>query len=455
MTARPPIRRALAARRIAGVLLGGAWDEEQLATRLKDWLGSRRARAPQRLASEMIVAWQTPYPPSPNHLARLIADSPNFAVILNGLRRRHAPLPAADLSPPVWQPAPALAGMGLEPLATPLELAHWLGLSLSELDWISDPQNRLAQPAALGRRHYEARWVPKRAGGHRLIEAPLPRLKAIQRRILHEVLEAVPPHPAARGFRRGEDVRRHAALHAGEETVITADLAAFYPSVPSARVHGIFRSLGYPWAVARLLTALTTTRSPSDVLAAPQASALPWPTRRQLAEPHLPQGAPTSPALANLASFALDRRLQALVDGTGGQYSRYADDLAFSGPRSAFPNAGQGFLEVLAEIVSDEGFHLNRSKTRVMHAGKCQRVTGMVVNAHINTARAEFERLKAILTNCRRSGPASQNRSGHPAFRQHLEGRVSWHASVNPARGRRLYRLLDAIDWEGSAAEDR
>ncbi|MEO1532151.1 MAG: reverse transcriptase family protein [Pseudomonadota bacterium] len=455
MTARPPIPRALVARRIAGVLLGGGWDEEQLAARLKDWLGSKRARAPQRLAGELIAAWQAPYPPSPAVLTRLVEESPNFAVILSGLRRRRAVLPSPDLSPPIWQPTPTLAGLGLEPLATPLDLAQWLGLSLTELDWFSDPQNRLARPAALGRRHYEARWVPKRAGGHRLIEAPLPRLKAIQRRVLHEILEVVPPHPAARGFRRGEDVRRHAALHVGEETVITADFAAFYPSVPHARVHRIFRSLGYPWAVARLLAGLTTTRSPSDVLAAPQGAALPWQERRQLAEPHLPQGAPTSPALANLACFALDRRLQALIHRMGGQYSRYADDLAFSGPRRIFPNDARGFLDILEGIVSDEGFRLNRQKTRVMRAGTCQRVTGMVVNAHINTARREFETLKAILTNCQRSGPASQNRSGHPAFRQHLEGRVSWHASVNPARGRRLYRLLDAIDWDGSAGEDR
>ena len=73
------------------------------------------------------------------------------------------------------------------------------------------------------------------------------------------------------------------------------------------------------------------------------------------------------------------------------------------------------------------------------------------MNKHVNLPRTEFDRLKAILTNCRPHGPESQNREGVPDFRAHLTGRVAWVEQVNPARGRKLRMVLDGIDWSAGS----
>jgi hypothetical protein len=86
-------------------------------------------------------------------------------------------------------------------------------------------------------------------------------------------------------------------------------------------------------------------------------------------------------------------------------------------------------------------------KTRVERQGVRQRLAGLVVNQRVNVARDEFDRLKALLTNCVRLGPASQDREGHTAFREHLHGRVGFVESVNPARGAKLRTIFERIVW--------
>ncbi|HLW94657.1 MAG TPA: reverse transcriptase family protein, partial [Solirubrobacteraceae bacterium] len=131
----------------------------------------------------------------------------------------------------------------------------------------------------------------------------------------------------------------HAECHAGKHVVVRLDLEDFFTSIRAARVYGIFRTAGYPEAVAHALTGLTTNVVPGNVW-----RAIPRPAERQqiaahhrqgqrLASPHLSQGAPTSPALANLAAFRLDLRLAGLAASLGLSYTRYADDLTFSGGR--------------------------------------------------------------------------------------------------------------------------
>ena len=98
-------------------------------------------------------------------------------------------------------------------------------------------------------------------------------------------------------------------------------------------------------------------------------------------------------------------------------------------------------------ICADEGFAVNRAKTRIMRQGDRQRVTGLTVNDHINVPRREYDRLKATLHNCARHGPANQNRDNHPDFRAHLDGRITWVENVNPPRGLKLRLLFMAVEW--------
>ncbi len=373
------------------------------------------------------------------------------------LKRRHA---AREMSfePPEMQSAirgdelalpPLIAARELPPLVTARELAEWLGLTIGELEWFSDLRdlNRRAPSSQLGHYHYTV--LPKRRGGVRLIEAPQARLKALQRQILTQILDRVPSYyTAAHGFVKGRSVHTFAAQHVGKAMLLRVDLKDFFPSVGGARVQSVFRTLGYPERVADLLGGICTTTTPRRVFAgAPVAPRELADVARVYLRPHLPQGAPTSPVLANLCAFRLDCRLTGLADWLGATYSRYADDLAFSGD-DVFARRAESVSAQIGAIALEEGWAVQHHKTRFMRQGVRQQLAGLTVNTRVNISRAAYDQLKAIITNCVRHGPATQNRDAHHDFRAHLAGRVAWVASVNPDRGRRLRNLLDRVVWE-------
>jgi RNA-directed DNA polymerase len=343
---------------------------------------------------------------------------------------------------------PALAGLPLPALTSTSALAEWLEITTGRLDWLADPsgRNRL-HPKPL--RTYRHRWRAKPGGRARLLEIPMPLLKRAQRRLLGGLLAQVPVHPAVHGFCSGRSAITNASAHCGREIVIRFDLADFFPSIPIGRVYALFATLGLPRSVVRLLAGLCTTRLPLDVWKSrpnPALDGTDHATWQRLSARHLPQGAPTSPAIANLVAYRLDCRLAGLAAELDATYTRYADDLTFSGGLELACSAKR-LAHLVAVIVGGEGFTLNHRKTRVQrHSGR-QMVTGLVVNARPNLPRAEFDRLKAILTNCVRHGPGEQNRARHPDFRAHLAGKIAHLAAANPARGRKLWVLFDAIRW--------
>jgi hypothetical protein len=434
------------ATKTAPVLLGGVWAERALLLRLRAFIGRLAPKSQRRLIAFLLANVTTDYPPSPHTLVTLLRSSPDFERIVKSISRSGRKLPLV-LARPVFAPAPAFAGLAVPPIATAGDLAEWLGLSIAQLDWFADTKQQHASTHDTVLRHYRYTFVSKRSGLPRLLEAPKPRLKDIQRRILHEILDRATVHERAHGFVKGRSCLSSASVHASETVVLSLDLSDFFSTVSSDRIHGLFRSIGYPWSVARLLTGLCTTVTPRNVFAEnSEGRTLDWRARNLLSGSHLPQGAPTSPALANLCAWKLDQRLNGLAVRFDSQYTRYADDLTFSGD-GQFARAMTSVLAAVETIVRDEGFALNAAKTRVMPSQARQRVTGIVVNAHTNIARPDYDRLKAILHNCKRNGPGAENRSAYLDFRSHLNGKVTWVENVNPARGAKLRTLFDSIAW--------
>lgn len=332
----------------------------------------------------------------------------------------------AAMPPSPW-PVPALPTSGA--------LAEWLGLAPNMLDWLADCQGRLAKaPAKL--QHYTYRWLAKRSGKARLLEMPKQRLKAIQRRILHDILNHIPPHDAAHGYRRGRSVASFVAPHAGRAIVLRFDLRDFFPSIRASRVHAFFAKAGYPRNVARLLTGLCTNVAPTDIV----------PAYEVYGSPHLPQGAPTSPAVANLCAYRLDCRLAGLARKVGASYTRYADDLAFSGGEE-LERCARRFQVHACRIALEEGFEVHTRKSRFMRQGVRQQLAGVVLNVHPNVSRAEYDQLKAILCNCVRHGPQTQNREGHADFRGHLLGRIAYVGMLNPEHGAKLRDRFNRFSW--------
>lgn len=373
---------------------------------------------------------------------------------------RHWLLRSAEAGPP---PAWMDRGTAAPLLATATDVAQVLAVAVEDLLWLAPRgafwRERHAEGHALPASHYRYRLLPKPSGGLRLLEVPRPRLMQAQRLILDTLLTAIPTHEAAHGFVRDRGVGSHARIHTGQAMVIRFDLADFFTQIHATRVRALWRALGHGRTAAELLTKLTTTHTPAAVRdrllesmpELPTSIAQRRATAQRLARSHLPQGAPTSPALANLCAFGLDVRLQALAQRFGANYTRYADDLVFSGPELL----QRQFIALRAwvtAIAQDEGFALRADKTRVMPAHQRQYVTGLVVNQRANYSRTQFDTLKARL---HRLAQHAQVDAGE---RARLEGEIHWASQwLAPARAAKLQRLLAAIRFaptdSGLAAE--
>jgi RNA-directed DNA polymerase len=428
---------------LAGAMLGGDWTAATITAAMRVPPVDRPPRVP-KLADRIITAF--PAKPDFNSLVIFLQKDAGLA---RAFTRATFSLPLRPIrrgkpeAKPKW-----LAAVALPEFLTESSLADWFGTDPQHLRWRADITGRNRKHRHGPFRTYRHRWIPKREGVPRLLEIPKRELKQMQRKILTEILDRIPAHLTAHGFRAGRSIVTNAAPHCGKPTVLRFDLIDFFPSVTAARVFRIFRTVGYPADIARLLMGRCTTSLPADVWESRPGGrdGADFLNRQRLIGRHLPQGAPTSPGLANLAATRLDRRLHSLASKIGAVYTRYADDLTFSGDAD-LARSRKRLGTLVAVIAEDEGFSLNHRKTRIMRSGKRQHVTGIVVNAHPNIGRAEFDRLKAILTNCIRHGPASQNREGISDFRAYLAGKVSHVRSVNPARCEKLVRLLDQILW--------
>jgi RNA-directed DNA polymerase len=204
--------------------------------------------------------------------------------------------------------------------------------------------------------HYRTWSRRKPSGKLRMLCVPSRELAQMQRDIARKLLWTLPIANAAHGFLPGRSTLTHARIHAGKRVVVTLDLVDFFPSCTYGVVMDGLTSAGLPTALCRIVLNVCTFRG------------------------SLPQGAPTSPMLSNITFSTFDRRLHTYARLAGADYSRYADDLAFSF-RDDVPR------DDIDAFIGDVGltlgsvFRINHDKTRIMRSGTRQVVTGLVVNA--------------------------------------------------------------------------
>jgi RNA-directed DNA polymerase len=316
-----------------------------------------------------------------------------------------------------------LQRLGLPVLTSEQDLADRLGISLSRLRWFTFDK------AAETTWHYVRYTVPKRSGGERVILAPKPELKALQRRALAEIIGKAPVALAAHGFVPGKSTVTNARAHVGKQVLVKLDLQDFFPSITFARVRGMLIALGYPFAVAAALALLCTEYDRETFEREGTRYFI------SVGPRHLVQGAPTSPALANLVTWGLDRRLMGLAKARGFTYTRYADDLVFSGDD---PAAARDLRIMVERIIRDEHFTVNRAKTKIARQSARQIVTGLVVNEHLNTPRSLRRQLRAILHNAARDGLPAQNRDARADYAAYLQGMIAYVQASNPVYAAKL-----------------
>jgi RNA-directed DNA polymerase len=294
--------------------------------------------------------------------------------------------------------------------------------------------------------------IKKASGGDRQISAPTASLKVIQQK-LNQILNAVyAVRQSTHGFVRQKNIVTNARIHARSKFVFNVDILDFFPSVNFGRVRGMFMSkpYGVPAEAATFLAQICCF------------------------ENGLPQGAPTSPIISNMVCARLDGELQRLARLHNCLYSRYADDITFSTRTNAFPKAigrivttpaGQDYVAggELEKCVADNGFQLNRAKTRLQTRMRRQEVTGLTTNQFPNVTRAYLNQVRAMLYSWKKFGEEhaeAEFRRRHdtkqrnpslpqPAFRRVVKGKLDFLAMI---RGKddlvclRFYRQFAALD---------
>jgi RNA-directed DNA polymerase len=291
---------------------------------------------------------------------------------------------------------------------TATALAEILAIPLSELEKIS------REPKSLHYR-YERKLVGKK---FRLLRVPLGQFRKVQDAIKRQILDPMPLPPTMHGWRKRRSPKTYAKAHLRHSSLINVDIQDFFPSVDGGRVHTFWMRAGFTSEAAKLLTALT------------------------VCDNQLPQGSPTSQAIGNQVLVHLDRRLNRLSKLNGLSFSMYGDEFTLSGRRRLKRLKG-----LTIRIVNQEGFKVNPTKVKDPDRSERQEIAGIIVNKKPSLGRDQYKKLRAILYNCVKHGPESQNREHHSNFMGHLRGHIAHLKQVNPKLGSHLLESFNKINW--------
>jgi hypothetical protein len=200
-------------------------------------------------------------------------------------------------------------------------------------------------------KYYREFTIPKRNGKLRKIDAPYPVLLMIQRWILDNILSTIVLNSAATGFIKNKSIKDNAFVHIGTKCLLKMDIKDFFPSVSLNRIICIFENLGYPHKISYFLAKLCCKDN------------------------CLPQGSPTSPYISNIIAKRLDIRLKALSKKCNLVYTRYADDITFSGDYIS-----SKYIKHVYTIITSEGFIPNFEKTRLVIGNGKKIITGLSIS---------------------------------------------------------------------------
>lgn len=245
--------------------------------------------------------------------------------------------------------------------------------------------------------------IPKKNGKTRQISQPSKKLKGLQSWILFNILNKLKVSDSSKGFEIGKSISDNASPHANCNTLLNIDLKDFFPSIGRIKTYNVFRSIGYNNLISTVLTNICTHNN------------------------SLPQGGPCSPKIANLVCWNLDVRIQGYVGKKGIIYTRYADDMTFSG---SMPSKVISILPIVNKIILTEGFNINKSKTRLLGISRRKEVTGLIIsNGTYGIGREKYRLMRAKIFQLSKSGDNITEKEIN-----HLIGWLSYIKSVDNER---------------------
>lgn len=239
--------------------------------------------------------------------------------------------------------------------------------------------NYYCNPNRNSQKRYKHFNIPKKSGGFREISSPVKGLKCMLK-YLNIVFQALyEPTSAAMGFVPGRSIADNASVHTNKNYVFNTDLKDFFPSIHQPRI----------WTVLQLKP-FSINKDLASVIAG--LCCMKGPDGNGI----LPQGSPCSPILTNIICYQLDRRLSGLAKRFNLNYTRYADDITFSGDYNIFQEESE-FTKEFIRIIEDQHFVINQKKTRLQKRRERQEVTGLVVNEKVNIAKEYSRDLRNLL----------------------------------------------------------
>lgn len=296
--------------------------------------------------------------------------------------------------------------------------------------------------------YYKRFKLKKKRGGFRVIQTPNDELKYLQRWILKNILEKIPSHDSCKGFDKDTSIKQNADTHLKSEALLKLDLLRFYDSINERRVYGIFKSIGYHPNLAVSLAKLCTI-IPDEMFISSFKN-----KENELKEyiiskneGILAQGSPTSPKLSNLITINLDKRLTGLANKNGLKYSRYADDLTFSGNFKQL----QKIKKVIYRIIKEESLFANHSKTKFVKLGGKFLVTGLnVQNDNSTVPKKKKKEIEHHLFHCKENGVENHLKTAkinNRNFKDWLYGNICFVFSIEEKKGIEYFKKFEDIQW--------
>lgn len=250
---------------------------------------------------------------------------------------------------------------------------------------------------------YSYYLIKKKKGGFRRIVAPYKDLKFMQSWIKENILDKINASQQATGFIKGRSILHNAKNHENSTVILNLDLSNFFETITEKRIYGIFSSLGYSKNLAVEFAKICSAQMPKDKFdSMPPEKQEYFSEIYQLKESVLVQGAPTSPNLSNLVCRRLDLRFSKLANKLGVNYSRYADDITFSGNENNLPSIG-----ILKKIIEDEDFKINWDKVGKYKQGQRQIVTGLLIDGKVRVPKKFKKEIYRHLHFCSKYGAFS------------------------------------------------
>ena len=282
--------------------------------------------------------------------------------------------------------------------------------------------------------HYHKVKIPKRTGGFRTLFVPDEKLKMVQRKIYETLLLPLPISPYASAYAPGRGIRRNALPHVGQKTVLKLDIHHFFDSI--------------------LFKDVKEYAFPESIYSEPLRVLL---TMLCYGTDELPQGAVTSPAVSNLIMKTFDDAVGSFAKERKIQYTRYSDDLTFSGDFDP-----KEVISFVSRELRKRGFFLNKKKTVIAGAGQRQIVTGLSVNDKLNLPPAELKKIRQEMYYLTKFGLEDhlkriQSEDSPEKYVSRLLGRVNYALSIRDDETMREYRktLSDLMKKHASTKEKK